>query len=235
MESIDFFGNKKIRTHQLKEPYLQHWQIIRTLVSSARNDGTIGRQLKFIVRDKPTKQYLGVICVSSEMMNLSQRNESISIKSSGLVEKGTLHNMANGQSIIPTQPFGSAFNGGKLMALMCLSDVVQKAWQEFYGDKLVAVTTTSLWGSNKNSSIYDGLTPYWKNLGKTGGDAPLKPSDEIYNKVKEWMLNRFPEQYFQHFIRKKESGRTCSRGLIRRPFFRSDVRSVLSGCDRWAA
>ena len=30
-------------------------------------------------------------------------------------------------------------------------------------------------------------------------------------------------------------GGTCSRGLIRRPFFRSDARSVLSGCDRWAA
>ena len=211
MESIDIFGNKNTRTHQLKEPYLQHWQIIRTLVSSARNDGTIGRQLKFIVRDKPTKQYLGVICVSSEMMNLSQRNESISIKSSGLVEKGTLHNMANGQSIIPTQPFGSAFNGGKLMALMCLSDVVQKAWQEFYGHKLISVSTTSLWGSNKNSSIYDGLSPYWKNLGKTQGEAPLKPSDELYNKVKEWMLNRFPEQYFQHFIRKRPSGQPWMR------------------------
>ena len=28
---------------------------------------------------------------------------------------------------------------------------------------------------------------------------------------------------------------TRSRGLIRRPFFRSDLRLGLSGCDRWVA
>jgi Domain of unknown function (DUF4338) len=211
LDAVDFFGNKTERTLQLKGPYLQHWQIMRTLVSSARNDSTVGRQLRFIVRDKVSKQYLGVICISSEMMNLKPRNQSIGFKSSELVEKGTLHNMANGQSIIPTQPFGSAFNGGKLMALMCLSDVVQKTWEEFYGHKLITVSTTSLWGSNKNSSIYDGLSPYWKNLGKTEGKAPLKPSDELYNKVKEWLLHRHPEQYFQHYIRKRPSGQPWMR------------------------
>ena len=29
--------------------------------------------------------------------------------------------------------------------------------------------------------------------------------------------------------------RTRSRGLIKQPFFRSDLRLGLSGCDRWAA
>ena len=211
LESIDFFGNKTTRSMPLKEPYLQHWQMMRTLVSSARNDSTVGRQLRFIVRDKVSKQYLGVICISSEMMNLTPRTKAINFKASQLVDQGTLHNMANGQSIIPTQPFGSAFNGGKLMALMCLSDVVQKTWEEFYGHKLVTVSTTSLWGSNKSSSIYDGLSPYWKNIGKTQGKAPLKPSDALYNKVKNWLLNQHPEVYFNHFVRKRPSGQPWMR------------------------
>lgn len=211
LELMDFFGNKTTRSLPLKESYLQHWQIMRTLVSSARNDSTVGRQLRFIVRDKVSKTYLGVICISSEMMNLKPRAESIGFKSAQLVGLGTLQNMANGQSIIPTQPFGSAFNGGKLMALMCLSDVVQKTWEEFYGHRLVTVSTTSLWGSNKSSSIYDGLTPYWKNIGKTQGKAPLKPSDALYVKVKDWLLNNHPDVYFNHYIRKRESGQPWMR------------------------
>ena len=211
LESKDFFGNQTTREMQLKEPYLQHWQIMRTLISSARNDSTVGRQLRFVVRDKITKQYLGVICISSEMMNLKPRVKHIQCKSSQLVELGTLNNMASGQTIIPSQPFGSVFNGGKLMALMCVSDVIQNTWEEFYGHKLVTVSTTSLWGSNKKSSIYDGLTPYWKNIGKTEGKAPLKVSDALYNKVRTWLLNRHPEIYFNHYIRKRPSGQPWMR------------------------
>lgn len=207
LESVDYFGNTSTKTVQFKEPYLQHWQIMRTLISSARNDSTVGRQLRFIVRDKPTKTYLGVICISSDMLDLKPRNNALKVTSKFLGSSGLLQNMANGQSIIPVQYFGKTFLGGKLIALLCLSDVIEKCWEEFYGQKLVAVSTTSLWGKMKPTSIYNGLTPYWVDLKETtDGTSPLKPTDALYEKIKNWMQNQHPEEYFNHFHRKGESG-----------------------------
>ena len=49
-------------------------------------------------------------------------------------------------SIIPIQPFGYNFLGGKLM-LMITSDVIRKSWEDKYGDILVGMSTTSLYGT----------------------------------------------------------------------------------------
>jgi len=116
-----------------KEPHLKHWEIIRTLVSTGRNDGTIGRALRFLVRDKNTKQYLGVICLGSSMAVIKPRNDAIGWKKieEYFYRGSRLDNIANGQSIVPTQPFGSAFLGGKLLSLLCLSDVVAKNGKKF--------------------------------------------------------------------------------------------------------
>ena len=168
--------------------------------------------MRFIVRDKPTKTYLGVICISSDLLDLKPRNNALKVSSDILGKSGLLQNMANGQSIIPAQPFGSTFNGGKLMALLCLSDVVENAWQEFYGQKLVSVSTTSLWGSSKRISIYNGLTPYWTDLKETtDGSSPLKPTDPLYEKIKKWMLDQHPKEYFKYFQRKNELGMLAMR------------------------
>ena len=192
-----------------KEPFMKHWTIMRTLISSGRNDGTIGRQIRFIVRDKNTKQYLGVICLSSSMAMLKPRNDAIGWDIDKNFQKGgKLGCLANGQSIIPTQPFGSAFLGGKLLSLLCLSDVVQNKWKELYKEPLVQVDTTSLWGEMKGGqSQYDNLNPYWDSkLGDTTGQTPLKPRDEIFFAMRDWMKIREPLEYWRHFVEKGESG-----------------------------
>jgi hypothetical protein len=214
------------------------------------------------VRDRVTKKYLGIICISSSMMNLSERNKEVfggevkidikkyedlyiqklkreqrleaikngelpntenskeSIKNKSrfdewlkkqetpIIDKnkfkqwlqqqqsyiescnakkhfkkafavnGRSLNMANGQTIMCTQPFGRIFNGGKLLALLCSSKQVANDWKEKYGDVLVTVETTSLYGE-KDSTQYDGLRPYWINLGKTSGNTPIKPTNEL--------------------------------------------------------
>ena len=198
-----------------KEPHQKHWEIIRTLVSTGRNDGTIGRALRFLVRDKNTKQYLGVICLGSSMAMLKPRNDLIGWKKQEefFYRGSKLDNIANGQSIVPTQPFGSAYLGGKLLSLLCLSDVVANKWQEVYGHKLVEVDTTSLWGEMKGGqSQYDNLNPFWDSkLGDTKGETPLKPTDSIYFAMKEWMLNRHPEEYYRYFVEKSDTGKLKMR------------------------
>lgn len=215
IKSKTILGEDSHVTVENKEPHLKHWDIIRTLVSTGRNDGTIGRALRFLVRDKNTKQYLGVICLGSSMAMLKPRNEAIGWKKSTefFYTGSKLDNIANGQSIVPTQPFGSAYLGGKLLSLLCLSDVVAKKWKEVYGHTLVEVDTTSLWGEMKGGqSQYDNLNPFWDSkLGDTKGETPLKPTDTIYFQMKDWMKARYPEEYFRYFVEKSDSGKLKMR------------------------
>lgn len=215
IKSKNIWGEETSIEIENKEPHSKHWDIIRTLVSTGRNDGTIGRALRFLVRDKNTKMYLGVICLGSSMAMLKPRNDLIGwVKAEEFFYKGSkLDNIANGQSIVPTQPFGSAYLGGKLLSLLCLSDVVAKKWKEVYGHKLVEVDTTSLWGEMKGGqSQYDNLNPYWDSkLGDTEGETPLKPTDSVYFAMKEWMRIRYPEDYYRHFVEIGESGKLKMR------------------------
>jgi hypothetical protein len=208
IQKINIWGEKKVSALKNDEPFQLHWQIIRTLVSSARNDGVIGRSLRFLVRDKKTKTYLGVICISSEMPLIKARNDAIGWDiNKHFSAGGKIENLANGQTIVPTQPFGTAFLGGKLLALLCLSDVVANTWEEMYGKKLVGVGTTSLYGDKEGGSQYDNLSPYWTTLdGYTSGKTPYKLSDEFFFPMREWMRIRYPEQYWTHFEEKKPDG-----------------------------
>ena len=209
VKTKNIWGQESSVELENKEPFMKHWGIMRTLISTGRNDGTIGRQIRFIIRDKNTKQYLGVICLSSSMAMLKPRNDAIGWDIDKNFQKGgKLGCLANGQSIIPTQPFGSAYLGGKLLSLLCLSDVVQKKWKELYKETLVQVDTTSLWGEMKGGqSQYDNLNPYWESkLGDTTGQTPLKPRDEVFFSMRDWMKVREPFEYWRHFVEKSDFG-----------------------------
>jgi hypothetical protein len=192
LKSKNIWGEASSILIQNKEPHARHWEIMRTLISSGRNDGTIGRALRFIVRDKPTKTYLGVICIGSAMAMLKPRNDAIGWKNQDefFYQGSRLDNIANGQSIVPTQPFGSAYLGGKLLSLLCLSDVVADRWKK----------------------EYDNLNPYWDSkMGDTLGQTPLKPSDELYFRMRDWMQVTHPEDFYRHFVEKRPGGQLRMR------------------------
>lgn len=216
LKSKNIWGEDVSIIIRSEEPHAQHWEIMRTLISTGRNDGTIGRALRFIVRDRHTKAYLGVICLGSSLAMLKPRNDAIGLRDSKkFFVKGSrlLVNVANGQSIVPTQPFGSSYLGGKLLSLLCLSDVVADKWKEQYGQTLVQVDTTSLWGELKGGqSQYDNLNPYWDSkLGDTQGQTPLKPSDAIYFQMREWMRLVHPQEYYRYFVELGASGQLKMR------------------------
>jgi len=218
----NFWGEDGYQEYIHDEKLRRHANILRVLISSSRHDGVVGRQLRYLVRDKITKKYLGVICIASSMMNLSVRNESVFGGDITKVPEAKQHfknafkpggrsvNMANGQSIMCTQPFGRNFNGGKFLSLMCISNQVADDWKKRYGDTLVTVETTSLYGK-KDSTQYDGLRPYWRNLGKTSGDTPIKPTDEVWKTIRKWTKQRFPRTYFKFLVGKNEKGQPLVR------------------------
>ncbi len=225
----DIWGNHSLREIGPIDPLSKHWDILRTLVSAARNDGFPGRLLRFLVRDKVTKTYLGVISISSDMLDLTPRNESVGANISKFAKDGFSFNCtANGQTIVPTQPFGSAYLGVKLLALLCLSKDVADAWKREYGDTLVGVTTTSLYGESgaNKQTAYDGLTPYWKKMGTSQGNAPIKLPDFLFNEVKDWMFHCHPIDYFRVFVRAKREKKTRAHQFVYRYFgFKDALKS----------
>lgn len=204
VESLNIWGEPSTEFYDSVDALSKHWEILRVLVSRARYDRFPGRTLNFLVRDKGTKKYLGVISITSDMLDLSVRNKAINADISKFTRDGNSFNMtANGQTIVPTQPFGSALLGGKLLALLCLSKDVADAWEKKYGDKLVGVTTTSLYGDTGKDgrTQYDGLTPYWKKMGQSEGSVPIKMTDKVFDDVKDWIRICYPEQYFKDSVK----------------------------------
>ena len=188
------------------------WNCIRTFSSTMKNNSNIGRNLNFIIRDKPTKKYLGVICISSDFLDLTPRDNFIGWPRDVKTQGNMINHTAIGSTIVPLQPLGYNYVGGKLLALLCLADPIQELWQKLYGDKLVSVTTTSLYGKTKAGGLsqYDNLD-YWQPMGFTSGSVSFEPLQETRYMIREWLKKNYTRQYFEWYVAKKPSGQPHKR------------------------
>ena len=188
------------------------WNTIRTFSSTMKNNSNIGRNLNFIIRDKPTKKYLGVICISSDFLDLTPRDNFIGWSREIKTQGAMINHTAIGSTIVPLQPLGFNYVGGKLLALLCLSDPVQELWKKLYGDTLVSVTTTSLYGKTKAGGLsqYDNLD-YWQPMGFTSGSVSFEPLRETRMLIREWLKKNHARKYFEWYIAKKPSGQPHKR------------------------
>jgi hypothetical protein len=113
-----------------------------------------------------------------------------------------INHTAIGSTIVPTQPLGYSFVGGKLLALLTISDIVEKTWKEKYGDVLAGVTTTSLYGS---FSQYQNLK-YWNKRGHSAGSVRYEPDKKILNKMLEWMKTNYTRKYWEYYVATNPAG-----------------------------
>lgn len=205
VQSFNIWGEEFTKSLPDNEPLGVHWNIIKTLVSSAPNDRTFGRQIYFLVVDKNTKTYLGIICISSGLFDVKSLHDDIGWDRETVQKPNSkLRNVANGQTIVATRFFAELLRGGKLLALLCTSKEVANAWEEKYGEKLVSVHTTSLYGDSDGTQ-YDGLDPFLYKL-PAHSAQPIKPRNHIYKQLMHWMRVRYPEEYWQHFYKKNSAG-----------------------------
>jgi hypothetical protein len=176
---------------------VEWWGIYRLFLSSAEYNQTRGRYIRFFVVDAnevdaPTFlgrpwpfavnklgwPVLGIGAVSSDLPALGDRDTLIGWTREQKVGEKKWNHIAIGSTIVPTQPFGFNLLGGKLIAALMTSEIIRNEWQLRYGDVLVGMTTTSLYGT---SSMYDKL-PWWNAIGKSKGLVTIQPSPEIYRK-----------------------------------------------------
>ena len=188
------------------------WNAIRTFSSTMKNNSNIGRNLFYTVTDEVTGKYLGVICISSDFLDLTPRDKAIGWSRDVKTQQGMINHTAIGSTIVPLQPLGFNYMGGKLLAMLCLSDTVQKDWRERYGDTLVGVTTTSLYGNTKSGGLsqYDGLT-HWNKMGFSSGSVAFEPSRSTKRLVFDWIKENHTRKYFEWWEAKNTQGLPLKR------------------------
>jgi len=188
------------------------WNCIRTFSSTMKNNSNIGRNLNFVIRDKVTKKYLGVICISSDFLDLTPRDNHIGWPRELKTQGGMINHTAIGSTIVPLQPLGFNYVGGKLLALLCLADPVQELWKKLYGDVLVSVTTTSLYGRTKVDGLsqYDNLD-HWQKMGFTAGSVSFEPEKNTRYQIRDWLKVKHTRKYFEWYSAKKASGQPHKR------------------------
>lgn len=205
-ENINNFKNLNVEVIPVEDDEQDLiWKTLRAFTSTLNWIKPPGRNKRFIIADKTTRtnpfigtemvnyKYLGVICLSSDFRSIGNREEVIGWN---VIDEQTknekLKHTAIGSTIVPTQPFGYNYLGGKLITLMTCSDVVEKSWKETYNNNLVGITTTSLYGGY---SQYNGLK-YWKKLKSSEGSGSyIEPSIEIYNKMRVYIKKYYPDEY----------------------------------------
>lgn len=205
-EIKDLFG-EVIETRTKRSDLPERWNTVRTFISTMKNNSNIGRNLNFIVADEVTGKYLGVVCISSDFLDLTPRDKVIGWEREKKTQGAMINYTAIGSSIVPLQPLGFNYMGGKLLALLCLSDEVQNLWKEKYGDVLAGVTTTSLYGNTKSNGLsqYDGLE-HWNKMGFSSGSVAFEPRKSTLAMVWSWLRENHPEKYFEWWEAKKENG-----------------------------
>lgn len=208
----DDFQNLKPKMVLHNGDLAETWNAVRTFSSTMKNNSNIGRNLFYILTDEITDKYLGVICISSDFLDLTPRDSAIGWSRDVKTQQGMINHTAIGSTIVPLQPLGFNYMGGKLLALMCLSDTVQKDWRERYGDVLAGVTTTSLYGNTKSGGLsqYDGLE-HWEKMGFSSGSVAFEPTRKTMNLVFDWIKENHTRKYFEWWEAKNQNGLPLKR------------------------
>jgi len=151
-------------------------------IASFSPDQAPGKELKLVVKEKNTNTMLGFIKLGSPIINSKPRNNYL-----GDVPELTIFNQRAimGFVIVPVQPFGFNYLGGKLLALICTSHKVREMLNEKYDTEFCLFETTSLYGNIKGMSMYDGLKPFLRFKGDTESKFVPTLGEEAYASCKK--------------------------------------------------
>lgn len=179
----DFSMSPEDMDLQVVEPSNFIWDTSINMISSHSNMVSIpGKTVKLAVKEMNTNKYVGFIRLGSPVINCKPRNDLL-----GQVPELTIFNKTTvmGFVIVPCQPFGYNYLGGKLLAALCCSHEVREKLNKKYDMNLCMFETTSLYGNSKSASQYDGMKPMLRNRGLTISDfIPMLNGEPYLNLVK---------------------------------------------------
>jgi hypothetical protein len=150
-------------------------------VSSHNNEQNIpGRELKWVVYEKNTNKVVGFIRFGSPVINSKPRNLWLGKHPDLRIFN---RHAAMGFVIVPSQPFGYNYLGGKLLSLLCCSHYARETLNEVFEKDIGLFETTSLYGSTTDCSQYDGLKPFIRYKGLTESKFLPLLHDDTFHKL----------------------------------------------------
>ena len=155
-----------------------------------------GKSIKWVVYEKNTNKIVGFIRLGSPTINCRPRNEFLGKPLDTLnstVMKRFNDSCIMGFTIVPTQPFGFNYLGCKLLAAICCSHLTTDILNRKYGGPFCMFETTSLYGSSKSSSQYDGMKPFLRYKGNTDSDFAPLINDDNFHRLNDWFKARIGE------------------------------------------
>ena len=195
-------NNKELTIKEIEslDPYVEivedakestKWAAVRRMIHTMDFTANPGRNVKINVKDRVSGKLLGQISLASDVTAMGVRDNYIGWTKDNKFVDGKLNNTTIASTIVCTQPLGYNFLGGKLVAMMTTVPEVRNYWKTKYGDTLIAVGTTSLYGIH---SQYNGI-PLFKTLGESAGKISLKPDDKFYDPWHQWLKENRAEWY----------------------------------------
>ena len=148
------------------------------IVTSLPLESQIGRQISLAIKERNSGKYVGFVRVASPVLTIKPRNNYFG---ETLQATEVNRHMINGAIIVPVQPFGFNYLGGKLLAAIACSHKVRRMLKEKYGEKIEPCffETTSLYGDMKGVSQYDGMKPLIRYQDMTESNLFLFPTEEF--------------------------------------------------------
>ena len=167
------------------------WTHLRRMIHTMSWTANPGRNVKIFIKDRTSGKLLGLVSLASDVTSMGVRDKYIGWTKDDKFVKGKLNYTTIASTIVCTQPLGYNFLGGKLTAMMTTVPEVREFWKKKYGQTLIAVGTTSLYGIH---SQYNGI-PHFKTLGESAGKISLKPDDKFYEPWHQWIKENRLEWY----------------------------------------
>ena len=166
-----------------------NWETLLAITSSHVNKAPVGRNIQLAVREKNSGKILGFIRLGSPVIYMKPRNELLGQVWIQQEDTAKRFNQSTimGFVIVPSQPFGFNYLGGKLLSAICTSHEVREICNKKYGMNLCLFETTSLYGSTKTVSQYDGMKPYIRFRGLTESDIVPMMHGQRYNDLKDYV------------------------------------------------
>ena len=187
-------------------------------------DENPGKTLKLIVKETNTDTIVGFIRFGSPLINSKPRNDYLGdVPNLEIFNKRAIM----GFNIVPVQPFGFNYLGGKLLAAICCSHASRRMLNEKYDTEFCLFETTSLYGNIKGGSMYDGMRPYLRYKGDTQSKFLLTLGEEIYPELKDWFTEK---NGGEELIHKGASSRklkmaTKMVGIIKQSLAKHDMKA----------
>ena len=210
----DFTMSPENMKLQVQEIDNTTWDTCINMISSHSNMVNIpGKNLRLAVKEMTTNKFVGFIRLASPVINMKPRNEML----------GNTPDLSHfnktaimGFVIVPSQPFGYNYLGGKLLAAICCSHYVRELLNKKYDMNLCLFETTSLYGNSKSSSQYDGMKPFVRYKGLTDSDFIPMLHGKPFEQLKDYVESIVGDLVKEDASSKKLKLTNAIIGLIKR-------------------